>query len=107
MAARNAVHDFLFSPEVFRDAASGHQGPANAQGREMLSQYFECVGGQRHVEFISSLAKSFKDRVRHISNLQRASHTWNVERDQSGIDAPARDRHRIQADGGGHADGTT
>jgi hypothetical protein len=54
------------------------QDLVHALGRDMLSQHLEHVGGQRHMDLISSLTKGLKDRFGHVPDLQRSSHACNV-----------------------------
>jgi hypothetical protein len=50
------------------------QDLAHALGSDMLRQHLEYVGGQRHVDLISSFTKSVKDGFGHVPDLQWSSH---------------------------------
>lgn len=73
-AARNQIHDFSVCQWSSVTQPRPSKDLPHALGRDMLSQYVECVGRQRHVDLISSLAKAVKYWFRHIPDLQRLGH---------------------------------
>jgi hypothetical protein len=68
-AARNHLQDLAIRqwPSLAQPGSS--ENLIHALGRDVLGQHLEDVGGQRHVDLAGSLAKVFKDWLRHVSDL--------------------------------------